>query len=445
MGQEFPIAVGSDTTFSFRAVYGGLNSIVPILGDSSNPRSINAQLVDASGALLGSRISLGATGPFPGAIPLFDGTNYFLVWREFNGNLKGQFINTSGSLIGSSITIATNFSTTEGPVGFAAVYGEASFLVVFTDNNYVLKGQFVDRSGKLVGNQITISSNQQARDVSLAYDGTNFLACWVRIIPSKDKDIYGQFVSKTGSLVGNNFLIDGGANYSDNPTSLAFDGTRYLLAFHEQIPKVDTVDSPWFLYGRFIDKTGIVQNTFMICDSIYHPDIPMVSFGNNKYLITWTQLTNNSLMGQFYDTTGNKSGSAFEIFDSLNNKIPYGSSIYANNNFLVIATRLDSNFDNGDVYGKFITSTTGLPDAILHNKVFLYPNPASDYITVHLDGIIMNETTLNIYNLLGALVKTELLQQNQKQINVEYLDNGIYLVEIKSKEWTGKQKLIIQR
>ena len=198
------------------------------------PCSINAQLVDASGALIGYRISMGANGPFPGAIPLFDGTNYFLVWREFNGNLKGQFINTSGSLIGSSITIATNVSTTEGPVGFAAVYGDESFLVVFTDTNYVLRGQFVDRSGNLVGNQITVSGIQ-ARDVSLAYDGTNFLACWVKIIPTTDKDIYGQFVSKTGSLVGNNFLIDGGPNYSDNPTSLEFDGTRYLLAFHEML------------------------------------------------------------------------------------------------------------------------------------------------------------------------------------------------------------------
>ena len=46
---------------------------------------------------------------------------------------------------------------------------------------------------------------------------------------------------------------------------------------------------------------------------------------------------------------------------------------------------------------------------------------------------------------MGALVKTETLVQNQQQINIGDLTNGIYIVEIKSKEWTENQKLIIQR
>lgn len=83
--------------------------------------------------------------------------------------------------------------------------------------------------------------------------------------------------------------------------------------------------------------------------------------------------------------------------------------------------------------GKFIYSTTGLPDAIPQNKVFLYPNPASDYITVHLDWIIMNEITMNINNFFGALVKTELLLPNQKQINVEYLNNGFTWLKLDPK------------
>ncbi|PIY05959.1 MAG: hypothetical protein COZ21_03585, partial [Bacteroidetes bacterium CG_4_10_14_3_um_filter_31_20] len=55
------------------------------------------------------------------------------------------------------------------------------------------------------------------------------------------------------------------------------------------------------------------------------------------------------------------------------------------------------------------------------------------------------DLTLNIYNVMGALIKSETLKQNQQQINTKDLSNGIYLVEIKSKEWSGKQKLIIQR
>lgn len=43
--QEFQIAVGSDTTFSFGAAYGGGNFIVAVQGDNNSQYSINAQLV----------------------------------------------------------------------------------------------------------------------------------------------------------------------------------------------------------------------------------------------------------------------------------------------------------------------------------------------------------------------------------------------------------------
>jgi len=46
---------------------------------------------------------------------------------------------------------------------------------------------------------------------------------------------------------------------------------------------------------------------------------------------------------------------------------------------------------------------------------------------------------------MGSLVKTELLKQNQQQINIGDLSNGIYIVKIKSKRLIGNQKLIIKR
>ena len=74
----------------------------------------------------------------------------------------------------------------------------------------------------------------------------------------------------------------------------------------------------------------------------------------------------------------------------------------------------------------------------------LYPNPAFDIITLNIDNY-NSDLILNIYNVMGTLVKSKLLKQNQRQINIGDLSNGIYMVEIKSKELTEKQKLIIQR
>lgn len=74
-----------------------------------------------------------------------------------------------------------------------------------------------------------------------------------------------------------------------------------------------------------------------------------------------------------------------------------------------------------------------------------YPNPASEFITFSTDINNKSDLILNIYNLIGEQVKSELLKQNQQKINLRDLINGVYLVEIKSKEWSAKQKLTIQK
>lgn len=84
-------------------------------------------------------------------------------------------------------------------------------------------------------------------------------------------------------------------------------------------------------------------------------------------------------------------------------------------------------------------------EIIEKNSYSFFPNPASDFITLNTGNISSTDKILNIYNTLGNLVKSEIQNQNNQQINIGNLSGGIYLVEIKSKEWTGKQKLIIKR
>lgn len=441
IAQEFPIAVGSDTTYSNGAVYGGLNGLVAVQGNVGSKYSINAQLVGSGGILIGSRISLGATGIMPGAKPVFDGTNYFLVWCEFSGTLKGQFINTSGSLVGNAITISTSVSV-ERPGLYDVIFGETSYCVIYVKSNGYLYGQQVSKSGTLIGNQIQISTNF-ARDISSAYDGTNFLTAWVESIQGRSKDIFGQFISKTGSLVGNNFSIDGGANFSDNPTSLAFDGTRYLLAFHE----AQTIYSDWFLLGRFISKSGVIEETITLCDISKAPSFPSIAFDNNNYLITWSQRSDKTLMGEFFNKSGVPINTPFVIFSPLENKAPIGGVGFGGGQYLAIGTKINSIFTDGDVYGRFIpSSSTGIDDIKLKNEFFnLFPNPASNRVNLSVNKPYDADITMNIYNVIGKLIRTEILIQNQQQINIEDLSNGIFMVEIKSKEWTENQKLLIQR
>lgn len=88
--------------------------------------------------------------------------------------------------------------------------------------------------------------------------------------------------------------------------------------------------------------------------------------------------------------------------------------------------------------------TTGISELDNENSS-IYPNPASDKITIHLNQQSNNEIMLKIYAVTGELVKSEILIQNHQQINLSDLRNGIFLIEVKSNYWSNKQKLIIQR
>jgi len=69
----------------------------------------------------------------------------------------------------------------------------------------------------------------------------------------------------------------------------------------------------------------------------------------------------------------------------------------------------------------------------------MYPNPTKGN-TVYFN---INETVnINIYNVLGKLVKTTKLSKNNTKIDISKLSKGIYLVKINSKNQTITKKLI---
>lgn len=449
--QEFPITTGNYVKSPGGVAYDGTNYLIGIVGDNVNSKSITAQLLSPTGSLVGSRISIGATGASP--YVAFDGTNYLMLWSNYSGsdgdNIKatdtvfGQFISTSGNLVGSHfpIFIDANISS---PKGGCLVFSDSNYIIVFKRNriDYV---QSLSKTGSLIGYPLQLSQNE-VNDNSIGFDGTNFLVVWASHEDyGYQQDVYGQFISKTGALVGSNFTIDHGNMASDNPVSIAYDGSRYLVAFHES----STIG--WNLFAHFVTPSGLVEsNRIMLRDSTYSPGFPFLNFDGTNYLVVWSDslfTTSSIIMGRYFNTNGIPIDNEFTIFSNSNGMIPFfGMPIFNINNFLVITYRMNPQFNNGDISGKFIPfSTLGLSENIKTNSFNFYPNPSSDIINLDIESIKDNNFTLNIYNIMGALIKSKTISKNQRQINVEDLKNGIYLIEIKTNEWTKSQKLIIRK
>ena len=361
---EFPIATTDANELGLVAAFDGTNYLVGIQGDETHHANITAQMVSQTGSLVGSRISIGRTGGLP--LVAFDGTNYLMVWTDDatypNDDIYGQFIGTSGALVGSPFAIST--AAGEQEMGYIAFDG-TNYLVVWDDYRNPdsdIYGQLVSTSGSLVGSEIPISTASfNQKDPAVAFDGTNYLVVWNdghRLGAGYGEDIYGQFATKSGALLGSNFVIDQDDYPSDNPTGIAFDGTNYLVVFHDEI------NDEWDIYGRSVSTSGSVGSRITISNAAGNQHFPFVGFDGTNYLVTMCDGLGGpsvTAKGRYYDTDFNPVGDWFTIFETQDSKVPFSAFVlFDGTRYLAVTTRViltggdEDWFSDGDVYGAFI-------------------------------------------------------------------------------------------
>ena len=81
----------------------------------------------------------------------------------------------------------------------------------------------------------------------------------------------------------------------------------------------------------------------------------------------------------------------------------------------------------------------------ISNQITISPNPASDRIKLSIISDSFEPMKVNIYNVLGSLIKSVNVSRNITEIATDELKSGIYMVEIKSGKSSGMKKLIIEK
>ncbi|WP_127846728.1 T9SS-dependent M36 family metallopeptidase [Psychroflexus aestuariivivens] len=76
-------------------------------------------------------------------------------------------------------------------------------------------------------------------------------------------------------------------------------------------------------------------------------------------------------------------------------------------------------------------------------KFEIYPNPANNYFEIQFGNTNLKDTSVEIYDMNGRLVSTKNADQNQ-QVNVSTLSNGVYVVKIEANDKLFTKKLIIK-
>ena len=433
----FPIASNSA---SMHCGFDGTNYLVGLENHTTSPATIGAQLIDSNGAKVDGLISPSNNSGISTNVA-FDGTNYLLIWEYDPGGtgpgrfqIYGQFISKSGSLVGSSFAISSTGIWFDGVKTMA--FGGGKYLVTYTrlidpalgegSTNRYIAGRMVSPDGS-TGEEFRISSGYgDASDV--AFDGTNFFVVWTE--DQYDYEIRGRFVSTNG-VPGTEISVNASLNPSDNPKSVTFDGTNYMVIWSDAIDQTKMLD----VFGQQVSTSGALVGGVITITNENGPQMATtVAFDGINYLATWVDMTNASdwnLYGQYIKASdGSLVGSKFAISSATTNQM--GGAGFVHGKYLAL-------INTGVVMGESgISSVSGV------DGLFITPVSAPTAPTVSSlspsSGTIGSTITITGTNFVSGA--TTVTFNGILSINVIVTNSGQLTATVPSGATTGPIKVI---
>ena len=227
-------------------------------------------------------------------------TNEYLVIFWSDDGTYGQRISSSGKLQGNNFFISAGGGSS---IAYNSVLNE--YLVV-TATEQGIYGQRVSSTGELQGDPFCISGVRGFRAVAYNSIANEYLVVLAdeRNASTTGYDIYGQRISSTGELRGENFAITIAANDQKYPVVAynSFDNEYFVVWDDERDGGHWSID----IYGQGISSLGQLQgNNLPISTAARFQCLPALAYNNisNEYLVVWQDArnmthTNNDIYGQ---------------------------------------------------------------------------------------------------------------------------------------------------
>ena len=91
------------------------------------------------------------------------------------------------------------------------------------------------------------------------------------------------------------------------------------------------------------------------------------------------------------------------------------------------------------------TSVTGITENISASSISLYPNPATNYLTITLQGD-NKKAEVTIMDITGKIFYSTTENETQElKINTKDFAEGVYLVQVKSEDFMATKKLVVKK
>jgi hypothetical protein len=267
--------------------------------------SLNAMFISPEG-VLGSSTSVAPEGSDSPALG-FDGTNYFLAYRNTNSSpgleqIYGVFISPATG----QVTEAGEFSITLSP-GYqtepVVAFDGTNYLVVWDQalwdaQNPGIYAARVERDGTII-DQGGFQVSTQMGNPAIAFDGTNYLVAYQRSFGNQNYRILATGISREGQLLDGSpatggFSVTTGTTGSSVSPTLTFTGGEYWAAWVSS-PAIGVYDG---IFGARIGTDGLIispGNSGMRMSPKARSSFPAIVANPSGGLLVWlNQLGANS-------------------------------------------------------------------------------------------------------------------------------------------------------
>lgn len=295
----------------------------------------------------------GAAGDQSSPASAFNGTVALVVWNDTRNAPYAARVSTAGALLDArGIRLpagATNFSVASDGSGFLVVGLNASNAVVgarISGSGVLLDAAWVAISGGVA----TANSTP-----SVAFDGTRYLVAWSDT--RGGRDAYARFVDTSGAPSGAEFLLVRGTSTelstAQDKVSLAYGGGTYLAVWDDARNSGSTV------FGALVSPAGVVAsdvNFPLRASAAVAAGNPQAVFntGTNEFLAVWENSFASSVEAQRVSLAGTLLGTRISVADMMAATVRKPDVTCNGTDFFVAWA--DSRSGDSDVYGGRITA-----------------------------------------------------------------------------------------
>ncbi|MFC1522178.1 hypothetical protein ACFL6Y_07195 [Elusimicrobiota bacterium] len=337
---------------------------------SGSPGTTRARIVGTDGdvSVSSAIINMGGSSP----LVAFGDNEFLMVWGDDtddpNNHIVGHILTAAGAVSGSPIEISsiTGVNTANPQVAFDGT----NYVVAWVDTGAdgggspAIKAIRVNTSGSVLdsGTPTTIRAANPdifANDIGLECGTSKCLVVWAE--GSSKEYVQGQLIDTSGAIANSGSMIDIDidGDPSDNPFGMAFDGTNFLVAWHDE-------GATWDLNAAFVALAdGSVDNAFTIANSGASEHFPVAVWTGSNYLIMWTDsvfASTGSVKQRYYNASGSALSSVESKASIEGTKAAIGLKLaVGGGKVLSIIVRADEDawFENPDVFALVEDIQTG--------------------------------------------------------------------------------------